>query len=70
MPVTITLQALSLVEMVVTVQVHHFTLRLRDQRSEFVNARWMSSLHGFLHGIKMEHVSWSLGLFSKTISQK
>jgi len=38
--VTITLQALSLVEKAEPVQVH-FTLRLRDQRSEYVNARWM-----------------------------
>ena len=52
-PVTIvTLQALSLVENTEPVQVRYFTLCLRDQRSEYVNARWMSSLHGFLHGIK------------------
>ena len=30
----------------------HFTLRLRDRPAEYVNARWMSSLHGFLHGIE------------------
>jgi hypothetical protein len=29
-----------------------FTLRLRDQRSMYVNARWMYNLHGFLHSIK------------------
>ncbi len=32
---------------------------------EYVNARWMSSLHGFLHGIEMDHVPWSLELLSK-----
>ena len=39
-PVTITLQALSLVEKAEPVQVR-FTLRLRDQQREYVNARWM-----------------------------
>jgi len=38
--VTITLQALSLVEKAEPVQVR-FALRLRDQRSIYVNARWM-----------------------------
>ena len=47
-----TLQALSLVEMAEPVQVRYFTLRLRDRRSIYVNARWMSSLHGFVHGIE------------------
>jgi hypothetical protein len=49
-PVTITLQAFPLVEKAELVQVH-FTLRLRHQRS-----MWMQdgckSLYGFLHGIK------------------
>ena len=39
MPVT--LQALLLVETVGPVQVRRFTLRVRDQRSIYVNARWM-----------------------------
>jgi hypothetical protein len=49
-----TLQAPSLVEKAEPVQVRCFTIRLRDQRSIFiyVNARWMESLHGFLHGIE------------------
>ena len=47
----ITFQALSLVEKVEPVQVRS-TRRSRDQWSEFVNARWIESLHGFLHGIK------------------
>ena len=50
-PVTIILQVLSLVEKAEPVQVC-FTLCLRDQRSEYVNARWMCSLHGFLHDIQ------------------
>jgi hypothetical protein len=49
--VTVKLQAPSLVEKAEPVQVR-FTLRLRDQRREYVNARWMESLHGILHGIK------------------
>ena len=45
----------------------HFTLCSRDQWSKDANARWMQSLHGFQHGIKwIMHVSWSLGLFSRT----
>ena len=49
-PVTITLQALSLVEKAdpVQVQLIHTTL---EGPMEYVNARWMSSLHGFLSGI-------------------
>ena len=50
--VTVTVQALSLVEKVEPVQVRFFTLRWRDQRSMYVNARWMWSLHGFLRGIE------------------
>ena len=57
---TITLQALSLVEKAEPVQVR-FTLCLRDQRS-YVNARWMESVHGFLHDIKWIVGSWSIGL--------
>jgi hypothetical protein len=49
-PMTITLHAILLVEKVEPVEVR-FTLRLRDQRS-----KWMQdgcqSLHGFLHGIE------------------
>jgi hypothetical protein len=33
--------------------------------TEYVNARWMQSLHGFINGIEWFHVSWSLGLFFK-----
>ena len=39
--------------------------------TEYVNARWMWSLHAWMptwH--RMDHVSWSLGLFSKTTSWK
>jgi hypothetical protein len=39
-PATIGLQALSSVEKAELIQVR-FTLRLRDQRSIYVNARWM-----------------------------
>ena len=46
--VTITLQALSLVEKAKAVQVRFTLVRLRDQGSIYVNARWMWSLHGFL----------------------
>ena len=49
-PMTFTLQALSLVEKVESVQVR-FTLCLRDPM-EYLNARWMQSLHGFLHNIE------------------
>ena len=42
---TVTLQALSLVEKAEPVQVRCFTLRLRGPM-EYVNARWMESLHG------------------------
>ena len=51
-PVTMTLQALSLRGKEEPVQVR-FTLCLRDQRSIYVNARWMWSLHGFLSDIKL-----------------
>ena len=27
----------------------------------------MESVHGFLHGIEMDHISWSLGLFLKPL---
>ena len=50
-PVTSTLQALSSVKKAELVQVR-FTPRLRDQWNEYVNARWMWSVHGFLHGIE------------------
>ena len=48
-PVTITLQALSLVEKVELVQVR-FTLHLRDQRSIWMQDRY-KTLHGVLQGI-------------------
>ena len=66
MTVTIALQALSLVEME-PVQVR-FTLRLRDERSIYVNARWMESRQGFLHGIKWIMFHGKLGLYTKTTS--
>ena len=47
------------------VQVHYFTLCLRYQMSEFVNVRWMLSLHGFLHGIKWIMFHGHLDCFSK-----
>ena len=39
-----------------------------ERPTEYVNAKMMDKkfMHGFLHGIKMDHVSWSLGVFSKT----
>ena len=40
-PVTITPQALSLVEKAEPVQVRYFTLCSRDQHSIYVNAKWM-----------------------------
>ena len=64
-PMTIILQALSLVEKTEPVQVR-FTLRLRDQRS-----MWMQDgckVYMDLYVVLNDHVSWSLGLFSKTIS--
>ena len=67
-PVTITLQALSLVEKVELVQVH-FTLSLRDQRSVYaceckmdVKSTWVFTWH------QMDHVPWSFGVFSKITS--
>ena len=51
-PVTITLQALSLVEMAEPVQLCFFTLRLSDQQSMWIQDGWMESLHGFLHGVE------------------
>jgi hypothetical protein len=63
-PGPFTLQALSLVEKVEPVQLR-FTLRLRDQRREYVNARWMSSLHGFLRGIEWIMLHSHLDYFQK-----
>ena len=65
-PVTITLQALSLVEKAELGQVP-FTLRLRDQQSMWMQdgckvSTWIPTWH------RMDHVSWSLGLFSKSTS--
>ena len=59
------LQPLSLVEKPVLVQLR-FTLRLRDQRREYVNARWMSSLHGFLRGIEWIMFHGHLDYFPKS----
>ena len=50
-PVTITLQALSLVEKAEPPVQLHFTLRLRNQRSMWIHGG-CKSLHGFLHGIE------------------
>ena len=61
---TITLQVLSLVEKAEPVQVC-FALCLRDQHSIIseckvnVKSTWIPTWH------RMDHVSWSLGLFSK-----
>ena len=63
-PVTSTLQALSLVEKAEPVQVY-FTLRLRDQWSIYVNARWVSSLHGILYGIEWIMFHGHLDYFKK-----
>jgi hypothetical protein len=63
-PVTLTLQALSLVGKAELVQVR-FTLRLRDQHSTYVNARWMYNLHGFLDGIKWIMFHGHLDYFQK-----
>ena len=62
-PGTISLQALSLVEKEELVQVC-FTLRLRDQQSMWM-ARWMYSLHGFLHGIEWIMFHGHLDYFQK-----
>ena len=35
---------------------------------EYVNARWVQSLHGFLHGIKLIMFHGHLDYFSKTTS--
>ena len=64
--VTNALPTLSLVEKAKPVQVHCFTLRLREQWSECVNARCMESLHGFLCGIEWMKFAWSLDRFQKT----
>ena len=61
---TITLQALSLVEKAEPVHIR-FTLRLRDRHSEHVNARWTESLHGFLHGIEWIMFQGHLDYFKK-----
>jgi hypothetical protein len=43
-----------------------FTLRLRDPRLEYVNARWIWSLHGFLHGIRWIMLHGHLDYYQKT----
>ena len=45
-----------------------FTLRLRDQRSIQVNARWMLKSTWIPTWHQMDYVSWSLGLYLKTTS--
>ena len=58
---TLTLEALSLVENVeAVVQVRFYTTL--EGPTEYVNATWMSSLHGFLHGIQwiMFHGYWTM----------
>ena len=64
---TITLQALSLVEKVEPVQLRRFTLRLREYVTEYVSectmdvkCTWIPTWH------RMDHVSWSFGFFFKT----
>ena len=64
-PVIVKLQALSLVEKAEPLQVRCFTLPLRDQRSNYVNARWMSSLHASLHGIEWIMFHGHLDFFQK-----
>jgi hypothetical protein len=64
-PVTITLQALSLVEKVEPVQVR-FTLSLRDQHSMWMHNGCKVHMDSYMH--QMDHVSWSLGLFPRTTS--
>ena len=59
-PVTITLQALSLVEKAEPLQV-------RFKPTEYVNARWMSSLHGFLHDIEWIMFHGHLDYFQKPL---
>jgi hypothetical protein len=61
-PVTITLRALSLVEKLEPVQVR-FTLHLRDQRSMWMQDGCKVYMDSYMD--QMNHVSWSLGLFSK-----
>jgi hypothetical protein len=66
--VTVTLQALSLVEKAEPIQVRikvHTTL---EGPTEYVNARWISSPHGFLHGMKWIVFHGHLDYFSKTTS--
>ena len=65
-PVTIALHALSLVKKAEPVQVRFFTLRLRDQRSMWVNARWMWSLQAFLRGIEWIMFHGHLDYFKKS----
>ena len=65
-PMTIALQALSLVGKAEPVQVH-FTLRLRNQRrSMWMQDGWMWSLHGFLHGIEWIMFHGHLDCFQKS----
>ena len=61
---TITLQALSIVEKVEPVQVR-FTLRLRDQRSMWMEDGCKIYMIPTWH--QMDYISWLLGVFSKTI---
>ena len=64
---TITLQALSLVEKVKLVQVR-FTLHLRDQRSIQVNeCKLDGKACGFLHGIKWVVFNGHLDRFQKAL---
>jgi hypothetical protein len=59
----VTLQALSLVENAGTVQIQ-FTLRLRGP-TKYGNARWMRSLHVFLHDIEWIMFHGHLEYFKK-----
>jgi hypothetical protein len=63
-PMTITLQALSLVEKAEPVQVR-FTLRLRDRRNKWMQDGCKVYMDSFLHGIK-----WIMFMVTWTIFQK
>ena len=62
-PVSTTLQALSLVEKAEPVQVTSHIARGTNR--VYVNARWMQSLHGFLHGIERIMFHGHLDYFQK-----
>jgi hypothetical protein len=59
------LQAFSLVEKAEPLQVR-FTLRLRDQRSMWIQDGWKVCMHGFLNGIESIMFCGHLDYFQKT----